>query len=196
MAHDHVPSESPGDGGLSRYQCPDCTSTFSRRQNLQRHRRTRMYHSLVTHPPYVQRLLCRCRFDPARMPKLWRAVHTDVRTKLLRIVARSHINFLSDLLQRHIHQHHRGLVLAPPPPRACKACASSKMRCDRESPCARCRAKGLRCESQSSSSGKLPWTPHTITTSNTLQRELRVTVAYPLHPKHNSPVLMRIHPCP
>ncbi|KZT65633.1 hypothetical protein DAEQUDRAFT_814142 [Daedalea quercina L-15889] len=117
MAHDHVPSESPGEG-LSRYQCPDCTSTFSRRQNLQRHRRTHV--GLTPH----ECPSCREQFTR------------------------------TDLLQRHIHQHHRGLVLAPPPPRACKACASSKMRCDRESPCSRCRTKGLRCEPQSSSSAR------------------------------------------
>lgn len=86
MAHDHVLSESPGDGGLSRYQCPDCTSTFSRRQNLQRHRRTRTYRSLITHGR-TYNALNRCRIDPARMPKLPRAVHTDVRTNWLGIVS-------------------------------------------------------------------------------------------------------------
>ena len=126
MAHDHVPSGSPGDGGLSRYQCPDCTSTFSRRQNLQRHRRTRMYQYLITHN-CTYNGFNRCWIDPARMSKLPRAVHTDVRTKLFSIVScRSHIGppatfykdiFTSIIVGSSWHHLLRGHVKHALPPR-------------------------------------------------------------------------------
>ncbi|KKK13991.1 hypothetical protein ARAM_000235 [Aspergillus rambellii] len=83
---------------------------------------------------------------------------------------RSHTREKPDLLKRHAAGHSNSHSLAPDPSRkrpasfakngrvsqACKACATSKLKCDEEKPCRRCRSRKLHCDWHDGISNEAP----------------------------------------
>uniref|UniRef100_A0A0B7KMJ9 Zn(2)-C6 fungal-type domain-containing protein n=1 Tax=Bionectria ochroleuca TaxID=29856 RepID=A0A0B7KMJ9_BIOOC len=100
------------------YQCSHCQRTFNRADHLQRHVRSRSSLSMRDLP---QRIL---------------STHRD----LLKRHAACHEPDEQGIKRR------RQLNSSPRVAQACKACATAKLKCDKDKVCNRCLRKGIACE--------------------------------------------------
>lgn len=124
--------------------CPICHQSFKRNEHLERH--VRMH---TMERPFVC-VVCEVRF--ARK-------YGRPGTPTPRANATDGATLRRDSLQRHlpIHADHEARLGIYKPPtrtsRACDACARSRLKCDGERPCARCRNKSINCDYYRSRSG-------------------------------------------